>query len=116
MQKYYREIDGINVEYQRITQWWVFPSVVGITINGKIYLKDTSKPSDRLLRHEYIHALQQEECGWIKFLFLYGWQWLIAAITFRDAYYSIKFEKEAYANQRKEGYLQNRKKFAWIKY
>lgn len=116
-QIFYKEVDGITIPYQELTQWWVLRSMSGITVNGKIYFRDAHKPkSDRVLRHEYIHVLQQDELGFYKFLLLYCWQWVIGLIKFQKAYLNIKFEREAYANQKNIGYLKRRKPFNWKNY
>lgn len=116
-QIYSKVVDGITVEWSELTQWWVFPWFNSITLKGKIYIREAhEEQSDRLLRHESIHGLQQEEVGYSVFLLLYALQWLWAFLTFRDAYESIKFEREAYANQKKVGYLKTRPKNAWKKY
>ena len=116
-QIYSRVIDGVTVEWQELTQWWVIPSMSGITLNGKIYLRDAHKEqTDKKLRHEYTHVLQQLELGYFIFLLFYCAMWFWGAVTFQDAYESIKFAKEAYANQKKVGYLKTRPKNAWRNY
>ncbi|MDR2361712.1 MAG: hypothetical protein LBD91_03185 [Prevotellaceae bacterium] len=73
--------------------------------------------SARTLRHEYIHARQQAEMGIVPFFIWYGAEWLIRRLFLRgNAYRNISFEREAYANEGNERYLQTRKAFAWINY
>ena len=50
---------------------------------------------------------------------LYLWDFIVGVLKFkntRDAYYSIRFEREAYGNDHDENYLQLREKFAWRGY
>jgi len=68
-------------------------------------------------RHETIHYQQYLETLFIGFIFIYLATWLWGLIITRDgewAYMNIPFEKEAYANQHDENYLQNRKRFNWL--
>lgn len=109
-----RQVDGITITYEKLTQWWVFKSVTGITINQRIYIRGSATES--ILRHEYIHLLQQKELGNFKFYFLYLLFWLKGFISFEQAYRSISFEREAYANQRTKGYLTNRPNKAYKNY
>jgi predicted membrane protein len=80
---------------------------------GRKELSETSR------RHETIHFQQQLEL-------LFVFQWLLYAIFHvvgyikyrngREAYYYNLFELEAYANEHDQHYLENRKRYCWIKY
>lgn len=75
--------------------------------------------SDRTKRHETIHYLQQREMLMVGQWILYGLFHLIGLIKYRDgnmAYYENPFEREAYANDEDEKYLENRPFWAWVKY
>jgi hypothetical protein len=66
-----------------------------------------------------IHARQQLEMLWLFFFLWYVIEYLIKRIRYRDhdkAYRSISFEKEAFLNDSKPGYPDNRKSFSWRKY
>jgi len=91
-------------------------------------------------RHETIHGEQQKEmlcvaviivailfavgCAWWccliplpLFFYWYLTEWLLRKLFGKgNAYRNISFEREAFANERNEGYLSKRKRFAWIKY
>lgn len=122
---------------------WVFKflnkNFAGITWNKKIcyrkkYFLFQSTSTDRSVRHEYIHVKQQEELTFPIFLFLYilNWIWNIVEFIFfpliliakafgvpwyyGKPYRTTMFEREAYANDDKIGYLNYRKKFAFFKY
>ena len=72
-----------------------------------------------ILNHEMIHARQQLEMLWLFFFLWYVIEYLIKRIRYRDhdkAYRSISFEKEAFLNDSKPGYPDNRKSFSWLKY
>ena len=71
------------------------------------------------LRHESIHIAQQKELFVVFFYMLYGIDYLKGLIKFRDkkmAYYSIRFEQEAYAQMLNKNYLDSRKPYSWRKY
>lgn len=70
----------------------------------------------KMINHESIHFEQQKELGFIFFYLLYGLEWIIKLFFFGSkAYYHISFEQEAFANENDFEYIQNRKKFTWLK-
>lgn len=83
----------------------LFPKwVAGVTIFGRIFIKDGSSLSDRLLTHEYVHVVQQRKLGYAKFYLLYVWLFLLKFLQLRDfkkAYREIPFEEQAYRVQKK---------------
>jgi hypothetical protein len=86
--------------------------------------------SDRLLNHETIHIAQQRDLWWVGQWALYAveraWRFAELALCLRDrkrevsmwreAYYNVSFEREAYAHQEDYEYLSKREKHAWKKY
>jgi len=54
------------------------------------------------LNHEVIHLIQEKELGFLKFLYLYVYSYLVLRIKYKmnhkDAYHNIPFEKEAVLN------------------
>lgn len=75
--------------------------------------------SEKTKRHETIHFQQQIECLFVGQWILYGLSWLAGYIRYgngRDAYFNNVFEREAYDCDQDETYLENRPRFAWIKY
>jgi hypothetical protein len=83
------------------------------------------------INHEMIHVAQQQGLGWVwQWLLYFGWRlWLFAGYkrgtrkrerpevsAWREAYYSIPFEREAYSNQEDLDYLKNRSKNDWKAY
>lgn len=85
-----------------------------------ILLKDKHQKTDRVLvNHERIHLRQQMELLVLPFYLLYLLNYLINLLRYKNhylAYFNIVFEKEAYACDRKPGYLNNRPFYAWLKY
>lgn len=105
-----------------------------ITIFNKLYRREKykNKPiSKTTYNHESIHLQQELDfvfgceklyiLGGCIFYILYFIEWLIKAILslltgFRiKVYRSISYEMEAYNNQKDLNYLDNRKRFNWIK-
>lgn len=68
--------------------------------------------------HERIHAEQQKEMLVLPFLLWYGLEWLIKLFAYRnakDAYMNISLEREAYENMANLSYIENRRRYGWIK-
>ncbi len=77
------------------------------------------KPDAVLLNHERIHLRQQAEMLVLFFYLWYMAEWLYYYLQLRDrwaAYYRISFEKEAYAHEKDQDYLQKRKFWSFLKY
>jgi len=84
-----------------------FKGYNAITIYPFVFYR---KKSMKTFRHESIHAQQQIELLIIPFYIIY----LIEAIF--KGYKNISFEKEAYSNDQRYGYLETRKRYAmWRK-
>ncbi len=102
-----------NSRIPRLMSW--FMSVYAVALFPFIFVRDTGS-NEVLMRHEMIHIKQQRETWIIGFYFLYlvDFVWaLLKYRKFRDAYMSIRFEREAYANQKDKHYLEYRNNFAW---
>ena len=89
--------------------------------------KYKNKISKEIINHESIHSEQMKELGYIFFYIFYFLEWIIKIpcswfykqpsnkyIT-KIAYRSISFEQEAYYNENDYTYLNNRKRYNWIK-
>lgn len=106
-----------------------------ITIFNKLYRRDKYKDkpiSKTIYNHECIHLQQELDFvfGYEKLYILGGcifyiWyfiEWLIKLILSLftlgkiRAYKSISFEQDAFNNQKDFNYLDNRKRFNWVKY
>ena len=78
----------------------------------------------RSYNHESIHQAQSRDFGlgffgYFLFYPLYLLEWLIKlpwALFRYKPYRSISFEQESFANQDNMTYLDNRKRFTWLKY
>jgi len=90
----------------------------GIPIFGfLILILDKNNHQDIL--HEKIHLRQQWETLIIFWYIIYLIEWIYKWIKIGklwDAYYQIKFEREAFTEEIYPDYLKDRKLFNWIKY
>ena len=104
----------------------VIPKVLSlfapITINAIslfpfVFVRTTISSTTR--RHETIHFQQQVETLVVGFYLIYLYDYLKARIkdglTGPESYRSIRAEREAYENEADVKYLQNRKRWKWIK-
>ena len=112
----------IFIENSKIPVWLskIAPINISAITLGPIVLS-RGVLSERVKRHETIHFMQYKELFFIGFLLIYLYDYLYAAIIkkkgfSREAYLAIRFEQEAYDNDHKEDYLENRKTFYWKKY
>lgn len=81
--------------------------------------KDVRSLTVNDINHEKIHGKQQKETLFLLFYLLYGIEWIIKVVYYRNrntAYKNVSFEREAYDNQGDITYLDKRKLFSWVKY
>lgn len=90
-----------------------FKGFSAINLFGVLFARKEYEPlSERTICHEAIHTAQMRELGYIGFYILYLLEWLYRLVTTKNAYRSISFEREAYANQANKNYLTTRRAFA----
>lgn len=88
-----------------------------VNLFGVLFVRKNAKLTERTLNHESIHTAQMKEMLYVFFYLWYFVEWLIRLFTNTgNAYRSISFEREAYANERKDEYLRGRRHYAWIRY
>jgi hypothetical protein len=108
------------LENSRFPVWlsYIVPiEVHAVSIGPFVWCR--SELSESTKRHETIHFQQQLELGFVFQWLLYGAFYLYGYAKHKagsEAYMSIPFEKEAYANADVEGYLANRPRYAWLKH
>lgn len=86
---------------------------------GFLFVRQDAVITERILRHERIHARQCVEMLGVFFYLWYVIEWGIRLIQYQDrdkAYRNISFEREAYNNQSNTDYLKQRKFYHWIRY
>ena len=95
----------------------LFMKIGGITLYPFIILREKHKDNYLINTHERIHIEQQRELFVVFFYLIYILEFLIKSLlwlSFKDAYYKISFEREAYANQYDINYIEHRNKYAWL--
>ena len=93
-----------------------FKGFRAINLFGTLFVRGSARISERTLRHEAIHTAQMKEMLYVFFYLWYIFEWIIRLFMKGNAYRNISFEIEAYSNEKDLSYLDNRKRFAWIKY
>lgn len=89
----------------------MFPFVMVRDRNAQDYLV--------LMNHERIHLRQQLELLVLPFFVLYGLDYLVKLIRYRDrnlAYRNVVFEREAYENENDLAYLKSRSFWRFLKF
>lgn len=92
---------------------------VGLSCWPFIFVKKGADHYDQIVNHERIHLAQQKELYFIWFTILYLAYYLkgrFNGLTHDQAYRNIPFEKEAYRNQWRMGYLDSRPRNEWKNY
>ena len=93
-----------------------FPTYKAINLFGVLIVRSGKRIRAHDLNHEEIHTAQMKELWYVFFYLWYVTEWLVRLFMKGNAYRNISFEREAYANEEHIDYLENRKRFAWIKY
>ena len=89
----------------------LFPFVVVRDRNAQDYLL--------LMNHERIHLRQQMELLVLPFFVIYGLDYLVKLVRYRDrnlAYRNVAFEREAYQNENDLEYLKSRSFWEFLSY
>lgn len=103
----------------RLVRILTFGFASGICLYPFVLIGKEIELTARLLNHERIHMRQQLEMLLIPFYVFYFFEFLFRILQYRNlskAYHNISFEREAYANEYYDGYLENRKPYAWVKF
>lgn len=85
---------------------------LAINLFGVIFALRELTPSE--LNHERIHTAQQRELLFLPFFLWYVAEWLVLLLKYRNmlqAYYHIRFEREAYRHQGEADYLKRRRHY-----
>ena len=84
----------------------------GMTVFPFVFVSDGNASQDLvLMNHELIHLRQQMELLVLPFYVIYGLDYLVKFIRYRDknvAYRNVVFEREAYENENDLEYLKSR--------
>ena len=114
-----RNWEPFFVENSKIPVWLSYLAPINIGAITLFFLVfSRGEMGKRLKRHETIHFQQMLETLVIGFLLLYLWDYVKGYIKYKDgakAYRRIRAEQEAYDKDFTAGYLQERKRYQWIR-
>ncbi len=102
-----------------VNKYIPFKGYEAMCLGPIIFIREGCQIDEKDLQHECIHGRQQAEMLLVFFFLWYGIEWVVRLIlyrNFKEAYYNISLEQEAYIMQTKKGYLDERKHYAWVKY
>ena len=88
---------------------------LAINLCGLIFALRDLTPEE--LNHERIHTAQQRELLFLPFFLWYAVEWLVLMVRYRngiEAYYRIRFEREAYRHQAESDYLARRRHYRYL--
>ena len=92
----------------------------GMTVFPFVFVSDRIGSRDLvLMNHERIHLRQQIELLVLPFFVIYGLDYLVKLIRYRDkdvAYRNVVFEREAYQNEKDLEYLKSRSFWNFLKF
>ncbi len=92
----------------------------GLTVFPFVLLRTQTAANDLvLMNHERIHLRQQLELFVLPFFVIYGLDYLVKLIRYRDrnlAYRNVVFEREAYENENDLDYLKSRSFWRFLRY
>ena len=115
-----KDLKPIFVEDSKIPVWLSYLAPITIwAISFGTFVWCRGKLSERVKRHETIHYQQQLELLFIFQWLLYVIFWAWGMVKYRDgkkAYRENPFEREAFGNDRTQGYLASRPRYNWFKY
>ncbi len=89
---------------------------VGFAFWPFIFLRNRECATESTLNHERIHLHQQREMLLIPFYIWYLTEYLVRRFQYdswREAYFNISFEREAFSNECDMGYLERRRFWGW---
>ena len=116
-----KKLRPIFYENSRVPVWLSKIAPINVWANSfAIWVWCRGEMSEKTKRHETIHFQQQLECLFVFQWILYGFHYLVLFVKYKGdgkkAYHNICFEREAYEHDKEHLYLENRKRYNWIKY
>jgi len=103
-----------------ISKYLIPKGYVGLALYPFVFLKSKElRLNEILVNHEKIHLKQQIELLVIPFYIVYGFEFLVRLLQYRNwhsAYRNISFEREAYLNEKNLDYLESRSFWEFLRY
>lgn len=99
---------------------WFRKGYIAMAFFPFVFLNSRDLKKDRtLLNHERIHLRQQLELLLVIFYLWYGIEFLVRWYQYKNrklAYRQISFEREAYANEHRPDYIEQRQAWQFMDY
>ncbi len=95
------------------------PEGICLNLFGTYWTRSAHWIDKYVINHEKIHTAQQRELLFVPFYILYLFEWAVRLLqyrNFKEAYYNISFEREAYAYGHNLNYLPHRRHYAWLRH
>ena len=95
------------------------PKGICLNLFGTFWTRDPSWIDKYVINHERIHTAQQRELLFVPFYIVYLIEWVLRLAQYRNfkqAYYNISFEREAYRHGHDLRYLKNRWHYSWLNF
>lgn len=93
-----------------------FKGFRAINLFGVLFVRGNARINEVTLNHERVHTAQIKELFYIFFYLWYILEWFIRLFMKGNAYRNISFEREAYDNEKDFSYLDNRKRYSFMRY
>lgn len=93
-----------------------FRGFKAINLFGFLFVRGDAVIDEETINHEEIHTAQMKELRYVFFYLWYFVEWIIRLFGEGNAYRNISFEQEAYANEDKFNYLQERNHYSFLNY
>ncbi len=97
----------------------LIPDGICLNLFGMFWTRNPEWIDRYVINHEKIHTAQQRELLFVPFYILYLIEWCIRLMQFgswKQAYYNISFEREAYRHGKDLTYLERRPLYSWVKF
>lgn len=96
-----------------------FRGFIAINLFGLVFVRNEYKGKIEMydtLNHEAIHTAQMREMLYVGFYVWYFIEWIIKLFKYgKNAYWYLLHEQEAFHYERYNGYLKDRKPYAWLR-
>lgn len=93
------------------------PKGICLNLFGTYWTRSAHWIDRYVINHERIHTAQQRELLFVPFYILYVIEWIVRFAMYcnwKQAYYNISFEREAYRYGNDLGYLNRRRHYSWL--
>lgn len=84
-----------------------------LNISGLVFVRTSTELTSTDYNHELIHTAQMKELLHVFYYIWYAVEWIVRKIVKKTG--AVVFEREVTDNKNVEGYVYQRKHYAWLK-